>query len=158
MRRILQQAIALAVVVVLASATAGWATQGWRSQSKPLRVFDGGVAKGAGYGSFSAAPASGRVKVSNAGKLRDLKPTGNSIYHDTRYSFFTCGSGCNAATGSTFQSTRWNGNYWRKFTPSKTHNLSSAYDFARGAIKVCEDQKFSPDPCSGQVVTGFDHF
>jgi len=155
--KLLSRASALAVGLVLLSAPATLAAQNWRSSSNPLVVYENGVAQGGAYGTFEADPTSNGAHVYNAGYLKDFKPTGNSIYHETNYSYAQC-SGCPTTGGGQFQSTRWNGDYWRLFTPGATTILSDAWDYARGAITVCEDQQFSPDPCSTQIVTGYDYF
>ncbi len=151
--------VVLLALLVISGPTA-MAAKSWRSSSNPLTAYQDGVAQGVGYGTFeAAATSSGGVKVSNAGWLKDYKPGGDGIFHNTKYSLFTCSTGCNPLPGAPFQSSRHFTNVWTLYTPSRTHDsVVNTYHWARGAIIVCEDHNLAPDSCSTQVVTGYDYF
>lgn len=143
-RRILTT-IAIAALTLIAAPNSA-AAYSWGT----LTVYDGSTAQGQGYGTWNVVGT-----LSDAdGYLKDLKPTGESIYFSVQTLTSDCNWNCpGRSTSSEYkESTRWNGDYWRLWTADTTISPKLAYDAAN--IKVCEDQSYSPDSCSSNSHLG----
>ncbi len=115
-----------------------------------LTVYEGSTAQGQGYGTWDAVGS-----LSDAdGYLKDLKPTGESIYFSVQTLTSSCNWACAGRSTSVeyTESARWNGNYWRLWGADTTISPKLTYDAAN--IKVCEDQRISPDACSSNAHVG----
>ena len=115
-----------------------------------LTVYESGVGQGAGYGTWNV-----QGTLSNGdGYLKDYKPTGESIYYYVQTLTSDCNWNCpGRATSLEYkESTRWNGDYWRKWDADTT--ISPNFTYHAANIKVCEDQRYSPDTCSSNAHMG----
>ena len=124
----------------------------WGSSTAPLVAYEGGVAQAKGYGSFVNQ---GSIYAQNNSLQYDLKPGGNAVTVKTHYFFLktcngTANQWCSVGTvdspGTT--SASWQAMWTRKPLDPLAQN-------ARGSIKVCEAQSWSPDPCSASAVASF---
>ncbi|MBU2694478.1 hypothetical protein [Pimelobacter sp. 30-1] len=139
----------VAAGAVLATApTAFAADQDWYSRSEPLNVSDSGTLRGQAYG--TAYQKNGYLK--NHTNWRDRKPgNDHAVYTETSYSYYkVCPGGGSPAwcpeVGKD-QSARSNSSDWRDQYDSDDYSSRGA-DRGRVHVKVCEDQKWSGDPCS----------
>jgi hypothetical protein len=82
--------------------------------------------------------------------FKDSRPGGNGVFVDIDYLFWV--QECSECQGrykhvGNDQTGRTTSGAWAG--PShQTQDLLSSSNSARGAIQVCEDQAWSPDPCS----------
>ncbi|MEH3033123.1 MAG: hypothetical protein PGN07_03550 [Aeromicrobium erythreum] len=144
----------LAVGLLAAPASA----VGWYSASSPLKVKEKGVTQGGAYGAFYNA---GNTYARNKTVRKDFRPGGNGIYVDTRFSFLE--NSCTNTGGCTTEwkfskhkeTKRTTSGSWVRQTVDRT--LSDEGSKARGAIHVCEDQSWSPDPCSPWTYPTFSY-
>ncbi|MCW2540142.1 MAG: hypothetical protein JWN95_1867 [Frankiales bacterium] len=124
----------------------------WWSISNPLTATSGGVAKAQAYGQFDNVSYS-YARVNN--NERDPQPGGNKVFVDNAFQFYAPSAsgvmGWNVY--STQQTTRSNSASWLYY-PKQT-SLSEDSSQARARIHTCEDQSFSPDPCSVNALPSF---
>jgi hypothetical protein len=107
---------------------------------------------GSAYGAYLDE---GQMFARTTSHFKDNRPGGSPVYVRTRYQFYlqNCSSaGCDPgysqyATRTTVRSARA---YW---VYSYTHlGLESEADRSRGVINVCQDERFSYDPCSSATA------
>lgn len=125
----------------------------WYSSSDPLNVYDGTL-RGSAYG--TSYLKDGYLK--NHTYYRDRRSNDNGVYTQSEYSYFLlcppntsaswCGKGPSDQSART-QSSTWQDQYDRD-------DYSTQYaDRGRVHSKVCEDQDWSPDPCSRKPYATF---
>lgn len=138
---------ALTALLFLVTAPAALATSfNWYSSSDPLNVYDGKV-RGSAFG--TSYKKDGYLK--NHTYYRDRRSNGNGVYTQSDYSYYvvcsplTSGSWC--GKGPRDQSSRTQSGSWQDQYDRDDYSTQNA-DKGRVHSKVCEDQPWSPDPCS----------
>ncbi|HWJ11479.1 MAG TPA: hypothetical protein VNS46_19020 [Nocardioides sp.] len=129
------------------------ASYDWYSSSSPLNVYDSTL-RGSAYGTSYQKDA----YLKNHTYYRDRRSNGNAVYTETSYSYYkVCSNGflewC-AETGND-QSARTQSGYWQDQYDADDYTQRGA-DRGRVHSKVCEDQDWSPDPCSRKPYFTFD--
>jgi hypothetical protein len=93
----------------------------------------------------------GNVYARTNVNYKDNRPGGAPVYHKTWYQYYvtTCGAtGCvgSYTQGVTRQTARTSSGYWAY---AWTHyGLNSSSDRARGKQEICQDERYTYDPCS----------
>jgi hypothetical protein len=152
-----------ATLVMTTVATMGAATPAlasvaydWATLSVPLKVYSGSTHQGSGYGTHNVAPTTDGLKTIMRTRLVDVRPGGEGIYGDmwhqsnSGYCFAPEYVSCDVSwydykrleTPRYYQSS-WSGAY------QKDAAVNPNGDYARGRQKICEDQSWSPDSCTG---------
>lgn len=138
--------------VVGAVAAMSWAAPAFAtsygSATSPLRITSNG--NGWFYGNVTVDQ---QTALRNGYSYRDTGADGNPVYVQTNwYYWLSCenGSGCYDTSGSD-QSPRI-GTDAGKVHSEDFDTLDSRADKGRAITKVCEDQAWSPDPCSSKVI------
>lgn len=155
--------VALAAAVLsIAPANAGvW--REWPRDAANLIAKTDGVAQGKGHGDWNVVDTSDGTKSRARGVAYDVRPGGDGIYFEMQtylnagYCLATEYLQCDAQyyAGASDQ---WGDKYrWYDDSWSDSHNANTGVDgsadYARGALKVCEDQDWAPDDCSGRSYT-----
>lgn len=155
MNRLTSTLAAGALTIGLLGVTDSAMAVAWYSQSHPVRAVEDGVTQGGAYGNFYNSNGSYARSVSHR---RDYRPGGDGVYVETGFAFYYKSSvdkepGWN--TTYTDQTGRTTSGRWATEDPARALRADSAQ--ARGAMKVCEDQNLSPDPCSATVIRSFSY-
>ena len=111
-----------------------------------------GVEQGRGYAYFGTENHNGLKFAFNV-RLYDTKVGGEPIYGDMFYQWKMCSSGCGYWNEGSDQTVRWTDNSWSGTLHEDTGPPSTA-SYGRGVLRICEDQSFSPDDCSGWDYSG----
>lgn len=140
------------IPAAVAVATMSWAAPAFAtsygSASSPIRIGSDG--NGWFYGNVTIPQG---TSMRNAYDYRDTGADGDPVYVQTNwYYWLSCedGSDCYDDSGSdqsprigTADGTRYSTDY---------DTLDPRADKGRAITKVCEDQSWSPDPCSSKVI------
>ena len=133
--------------LVTAPAALAATSYNWYSSSAPLNVSDDGTLRGSAFG--TSYKKDGYLK--NHTYYRDRRSNGNGVYTQTEYSYYVVCSPLTSAswcgTGVTDQSSRTQSSSWQDQYDADDYSTQKA-DKGRVHSKVCEDQSWSPDPCS----------
>jgi len=151
-----------AAALVALSATPSEAlntVRSWPRGTSYIYVSEGGVNQGRAYGTWKVADTSNGTRSIASANLQDLRVGGNSIYVElqTQSNSGICFSpeytSCNQTwyNYSMDQTGRSNSDRW--VTLGASTGVDNSDQYARGVLKVCEDQAYSPDPCSGWTYT-----
>jgi hypothetical protein len=128
----------------------------WNSETTPLNAYEDGVAQAQAYGNFHNYESESAHSNSSQ---RDPRPGGDSVYVETAFWWYSQSYHCSQAQPVCFwndtmkQTDRTNAATWA--ARFRARNLRSDADRARGDIKTCEDQAWSPDPCSAHKIATF---
>jgi hypothetical protein len=136
----------LGVMAALSWAAPAYATS-YGSAASPVRITSNG--NGWFYGNVTVY---NHQQLRNAYYYRDTGADGNAVYVQTDWSYqISCDDGttCFEPSGSD-QSPRI-GTADGKVHSEDYDTLDSRGALGRGTTKVCEDQSWSPDPCSNKV-------
>ncbi|KRA38348.1 MULTISPECIES: hypothetical protein [unclassified Nocardioides] len=136
-----------AAAATLAASPAVATSYNWYSASTPLTAWDGSPAVAQAYAYGTAYQKDGLLK--NHTYYKDPRPTGQSVYTETSYSYFKwCSAGIDwCAEEGKDQSARDNSGSWVNQYDADDYSDEGA-DRGRVHVKVCEDQNNSPDACS----------
>ncbi len=132
--------------VVFAPSALAATSYNWYTSSEPLKVYDDTL-RGAAFG--TSYQKDGYLK--NHTYYRDRRSNGNGVYTETSYTYFqicppnTSASWC--VNGARDQSARTQSDDWQDQYDADDYSTRNA-DRGRVHSKVCEDQSWSPDPCS----------
>ena len=141
------------IPIVIAVAAMSWAAPvyavSYGSSATPIRATSDGNA--AFYGNVTVH---NHQSLYNVYKYKDTAPGGNYVYVQTDWFYWlSCdedgGDQCFDPSGSD-QSARTRSGTWVGGTDAD--DLDPRTDKGRAATKVCEDQSWSPDPCSKKVL------
>jgi hypothetical protein len=129
------------------------ASYNWYSASSPLNVYDGTL-RGSAHGTSYQKNA----YLKNHTYYLDRRNNGDGVYTETSYSYYrVCSNGvlewCDE-TGKD-QSIRTQSSAWQDQYDADDYTTRQA-DRGRVHSKVCEDQSWSPDPCSRKPYFTFD--
>lgn len=161
MRSTLKLAMAvLAVVLATTTLVAGPAFAGktWAPSTAPLAAKTDGVVQGRAYGYHEIDYTSAGTRSHAETRIYDNKEGGDGIYIElhTYLNAGYCVSPDYVSCNQQYyfydkdQSTRWSDNSWSAYHWTLgTTGVSATADYARGSVKVCEDQNNAPDDCSG---------
>lgn len=140
------------VAVAVAAAAMSWAAPAFAttygSSSSPIRIGSNG--NGWFYGSVTIPQS---TSMRNGYYYRDTGADGNAVYVQTSwYYWVSCedGSDCYDASGSD-QSPRIGTSDGTTYS-TDYDTLDPRADKGRAITKACEDQSWSPDPCSSKVI------
>jgi len=121
----------------------------------PLTPYEKGSRQGAAKGSWRVTNTTNGTRVIVVGSIKDYYAGGDSIYWQQRTqtnagfclqpSFTSCGQPW--YDDEEVQSARSNSSVWVSLRTST--GVDQYADYARGLMKACEDQRWSPDPCTG---------
>lgn len=150
MNRFVTVPLVLACAAVLAWAGPAYAVS-YGSKSSPVKASDNSDNGNAWfYGNVTVAD---QVALRNGYFYRDSYSDGNPVYVQTNWYYWlpcTDGKTCFDDSGSD-QSPRIGGDQgW--VHDADYDDLDSRSDKGRALTKVCEDQAWSPDPCSKNVT------
>lgn len=151
-------------VTVVSNASAINTYRYWYNDRNPLTVYDDGHAQGAGFGQWRVTHTSSGTKSVAFAYVKDYWPTGNYIYleHQVQSNAGICSApqytSCNQPyyDGQKGSSSGSNSSEWTAQSVIVTPNLNANY--ARAKVRICEEQRWSPNPCSGWAVTLGDWF
>lgn len=155
--------IAATIIGSLALITGpAYAAKYWAPGSSPLHVNQGGDLQGRAYGFYEIENTSNGTRSHGEVHLVDHKPGGSGIYIEMQ-TWINAGiciaptyTSCTAQyyQGPSDQSARWDRATWSDYGWTlATTGLPASADYARGRVKACEDQKNSPDDCSGWGIS-----
>lgn len=153
---------AAVVAVVSASVTLisgpAFAEKYWAVPDTPLAAKTDGVIQGRAYGYHEVDQTSAGTRSHAETRIYDNREGGDGIYIEL-HTYVNSGlcvspeyTSCNQSYYyyAKDQSTRWSDNSWSPYGWTLgTTGLPGSADYARGSVKVCEDQNNSPDDCSG---------
>ncbi|HVK27029.1 MAG TPA: hypothetical protein VM575_01705 [Nocardioides sp.] len=132
--------------LVTAPAALAATSYNWYSSSDPLNVYDSTL-RGSAFG--TSYKKDGYLK--NHTYYRDRRSNGNGVYTQTEYSYYLVCSPLTSASwcgkGPSDQSSRTQSTSWQDQYDADDYSMQTA-DKGRVHSKVCEDQSWSPDPCS----------
>ena len=161
----LSAAAAVAAIVLLAagpaSAALTWHT--WPKSAANLLAKSGGVTQGKGHGAWTLVDGPDGSVSRARGYVYDVRPGGVGIYFEQLTldnSGICLGSAYTVCSvpyfphgkdqmGSKF---RWYDDSWSPKYLAEV-GLDASADYARASLKVCEDQSWGPDDCSGNSLT-----
>lgn len=151
LRRILASSGATILIAGVVSALSATVASASISDRLPdtgrLYAETDGVNQGMGYGYYGSESHNG-TKFGFDARLYDLKVGGEPIYGEMLYQYKECDSGCTWDGGDSDQTPRWSDNAWSGFYHE--HSTPPSFGaYGRGLLRVCEDQSFSGDDCSG---------
>lgn len=130
------------------------ASYNWYSSGDPLRVYDNDTLRGDAYG--TSYQKDGFLK--NHTYYRDRRSNDNGVYTETNYTYFQICPPNTSATwclkGARDQSARTQSGSWQDQYDADDYATRNA-DRGRVHSKVCEDQDWSPDPCSRNPYATF---
>lgn len=120
----------------------------WYSRTKPLRAMEDDVAQALAYG--TSYTKDGYLK--NHTYYRDPRAGGDSVYTQTDYTYLAPdrdGGQSWSERGDSDQSAKSSSGSWVDQYDKDDYSSDHA-DADKGRVhsKVCEDQDWSPDPCS----------
>jgi len=139
-------ALLLGIAAALSWAGPAYATS-YGSASDPVRIGSDG--NGWFYGNITVY---NQQSLRNGYYYRDTAADGDSVYVQTNWSYRDV-----SADGESYRSSGYDQSPRIGSADGTVHsedydNLISTSDRGRGATKVCEDQSWSPDPCSTTVT------
>lgn len=147
--RIRQIALVLGALAAMSWAAPAYATT-YGSAYSPIKISSDG--NGWFYGSITVHNHSSLL---NSYHYKDTSGDGNAVYVQTNWSFWAVcgndGTSCWDPDPGSDQSPRI-GTADGVVASSDSDALDGRADRGRGTTKVCEDQSFSPDPCSSKVI------
>lgn len=148
MKTAVKIAAALTVATGVVTNTTAYATS-WYSKTSPLVASDDGSKRAGAYGASYIENGS-YARVSSYQK--DYRPGGNSVYVDTDYKYWTLNDVYELAwvEMASKETARSNTSAW--VYHHTHHTLMGEPDRVRTVTHVCEDQRFSGDPCSVNVI------
>jgi len=125
---------------------------------------ESGVPQARAHGTWKVRDTSNGTRSISSAKVQDLRPGGNSAFVELRTQ---SNSGICASPEYTSCTKKWyhyksdqtrrtNSDRWVSLSASTS--VDQADSFTRGVMKVCEDQRLSPDPCSGYTYTYGDKY
>lgn len=159
MNKFRKVAIAAAVatgVMAVGGPAVAYTQSTWAPSSNPIVAKEGGVAQAKAYGVWNLDQTSNGLRSHGDAKLFDPRPGGDGAYAEmqTQSNSGTCVSpeytSCSQAWyfHAKDQTVRWYQDYWSTYQLATT-SVDPSGSYARAIVKVCEDQSFSGDPCSG---------
>jgi hypothetical protein len=128
------------------------------TSSTPLVVSDGGDVRGRGYGYHEIDQTANGTRSHGELRLYDQKPGGSGIFGEMQtwtnagLCFAPQYTSCQAQWyfWKTDQSGRWYDDTWSDYhVLLMTTDVNPSADYARGRVRIGEDQSFSTDPHSG---------
>ena len=129
----------------------------WASSSSPLTAYEDGTAQAQAHGNFRNHEG---IRAQNDSRQRDPRPGGDSVYVQTGFYWYSYRTLCDSGSGGVCwwkdvdkQTDRSNSADWDP--EYRARDLRGDADQARGKSKVCEDQSWSPDPCSSTAISTF---
>lgn len=138
----------LGAAIFLASSPAAMAaSQDWNSRSSPLTAWDDSVRQALAYG--TAYTKDGSLK--NHTNYKDPRPGGDYVYTQTDYDVYWPnfqGQYHWQGKFGTDQSARDRSGDWVDQYDADYYADINGVEKGRVFYKVCEDQAWSPDPCS----------
>lgn len=144
---------ALTGLLFLITAPAAMATD-WYSSGDPLQVHDDNRLRGDAYG--TSYKKDGYLK--NHTYYRDRRDNGNGVYTQSDYTYYVvCPPNLSASwcgKGVSDKSARTQSGSWQDQYDADDYSTQNA-DKGRVYSKVCEDQSWSPDPCSRRPYLTF---
>jgi hypothetical protein len=142
-----------ALVALSIAAAAPAAASQYFSADDPLDVWEDGVSQGQMYGRFFKEEL---TYLRNNTWTRDPRPGGDSVYEQTDYSWYHVHAvGPDLwFDGGSDQSARTSSSSW--YSQYDHEAFQDGASKGRMKTKVCEDQSWSPDPCSVQPTEVFD--
>jgi len=155
---------AVAAVVALSAGPANaltWVT--WPRGASDLLAKTDGVIQGKGHGAWTLVDGSDGSVSRARGYVYDVRPGGDGIYFEQQT---LDNSGTCVAPAYTYctvpyfrqgkdqmgDKSRWYDDTWSPKYLAEV-DLDASADYARAALKVCEDQGWAPDDCSGTSLT-----
>ena len=136
-----------------------FAVKYWAAPATPLAAKTDGVTQGRAYGYHEIDQTSSGTRSHAETRIYDNKEGGDSIYIEL-HTYVNAGlcfapdyTSCNQPYYYYYdkdQSSHWSDNSWSPYFWSLgTTAVPASGDYARGSVKVCEDQNNAPDDCSG---------
>lgn len=124
----------------------------WYSNTSPLSVSEDGQLRGSAFGTAYQKNAF----LKNHTFYKDRRNNGNSVYTETTYSYYKVCDGVLKWCGQVGkdQSARTSSADWQDQYDADDYSNRGA-DRGRVHAKVCEDQSWSPDPCSRKPYYSF---
>jgi hypothetical protein len=148
-RPLISAALVAGVLGVAAPATASK----YFSEDRPLNAWEDGVSQAQLYGRFFREDL---TYLRNNTNTRDPRPGGDPVYEQTNYGwYYVHAVGPDYwSSGGEDQSPRRDSSEWY----SQYDHEAFPEHASKGRIraKVCEDQNWSPDPCSDEPTEVFD--
>jgi hypothetical protein len=130
----------------------------WNTQASPLIAYEDGVAQAEAHGNFFNYQSESAHSHS---EQFDPRRGGDSVYVETEFWWYSLSWRCNETQPVCFwkdtskQTPRSDDSVWVAYFHAR--NLRADSDRARGIVKTCEDQSWSPDPCSAHKVLTFEY-
>lgn len=151
---------AVSALVTLGGPALAYTQSTWAPSSNPLIVKDDGTTRGSGYGVWNLVQTSNGLRSHGKAALKDARPGGDGIYGEmmTQSNSGICISpeytSCNASwyNYKSDQTSRWYQNYYSTYQLMST-DVDGSGSYARAKVKVCEDQSWSGDPCTGYAYS-----
>jgi len=152
------------VVVISMTLIAGpaFALKYWAKPDTPLAAKTDGVTQGRAYGYHEIDQTDAGTRSHAETRIYDNREGGDGIYIElhTYVNSGTCVAPEYTSCSQAYyfydddQSNRWADNSWSPYHWTLgTTGLTATADYARGSVKVCEDQNNAPDDCSGHGIS-----
>lgn len=152
-------ALLLCALAALALVTGpAYAVNYWAKPTTPLAAKTDGVTQGRAFGYHEVDQTENGTRSHAETRLYDQNPGGSGIY--IKLQTYVNAGICFAPDYTSCQqpyypyaedgSARWKESRWSAYGWTLgTTGLPGEADYARGSVRVCEDQNNSPDDCSG---------
>jgi hypothetical protein len=144
--------VAAVTVMSLVPATPALAST-YFSEDAPLNAWEDGVSQGQMYGRFFKEEL---TYLRNNTWTRDPRPGGDSVYEQTDYQWYHDHAilpDAWSSWGDSDQSPETTDGEW--FSQYDHDAYEDGASFGRIRTKVCERQRWSPDPCSDRPTETF---